>query len=294
VRACFQRHFQQPPHVLVAERRGTFGGLLALSWIDEERYFGHFPGELWHGKTWLEQNRLPAVSPQALAALWEAAPQQTRLRYLHPDGALPENGAAALDEIGYLFRPPQYGYDFNRYLAAFSGKTRKKMRSELDRLQARGVTYRYNRLADVDRLFRLNMDAFGSNSYFSDPRFLGAFEDLVVWLQGHDLLRVTTVLVGGEMAAVDIGAVWNGIYTVVAGGACSDFPGVAKLINFHHLEWACRRQLREVDFLCGEFNWKHRFHLTPRPLYQMDKGVVVEPAALPALSPVADFVHAAG
>ena len=294
VRNCFQRHFQQRPHVLVAERQGTFGGMLALSWIEEEQYFGHCPGELWHGKTWLEQNRMPAVSPLAREALWEAAPDRARIRYLHPDGGLPRDPSLSVDETGYLFRPPRYGYDFNAYMGAFSGRTRKKMRSEIDRLQARGVTFRYNRLADVDRLFRLNMDAFGSNSYFSDPRFLRAFEDLVVWLRSHDLLRVTTVLVGGAMAAVDIGAVWNGIYTVVAGGACSEFPGVAKLINFHHLEWACRQQLHEVDVLCGEFNWKHRFHLTPRPLYQMVKRAAVEAVAVPDPNPASDVVYAAG
>jgi hypothetical protein len=273
--------------VLVAERRGTFRGLLALSWIEEDQYFGHFPGELWHGKTWLEQNRFIADGPVVCEALWEAVPNAAQIRYLHPDSDLPAGAAVALDEMGYLFRPVQYGYDFSAYMAVFSGKTRKKMRVEIDRLHAKGVTFRYNRLADVDRLFRLNVEAFGSNSYFSDPRFLRAFEDLVVWLHSHDLLRVTTVLVGDEMAAVDIGAVWKGIYTVVAGGACVDFPGVAKLINFHHLEWACRQQLREVDFLCGEFNWKHRFHLTPRPLYQMAKRVPVEAACamVPAQAP---------
>ena len=59
VRACFQRRFQHTPYFLVAEQRGSFCGLLALSWIDEEQYFGHFPGELWHGKTWLEQKPRP-------------------------------------------------------------------------------------------------------------------------------------------------------------------------------------------------------------------------------------------
>jgi CelD/BcsL family acetyltransferase involved in cellulose biosynthesis len=68
---------------------------------------------------------------------------------------------------------------------------------------------------------------------------------------------------------VDIGAIWNQTYTVLAGGTHSDFPGVAKLINFHHIEWACRQRFKEVDFLCGEFNWKNRFHLTARPLYRI-------------------------
>jgi len=294
VRACFQRHFQHTPYVLVAKRRGTFRGMLALSWIGEEQYFGHFPGELWRGKTWLEQNRILAEDQATFEALSDAVPDRAQIRYLDPEGYLPEGASVTMDEIGYLFRPPQYGYDFNAYMAEFSGKTRKKMRSELDRLHAKGVSFRYNRLADVDRLFRLNMEAFGENSYFSDPRFLSAFEDLVIWLHAHDMLRVTTVLVGGEMAAVDIGAVWNGTYTVVAGGACSDFPGVAKLINFHHLEWACQRQLQEVDFLCGEFNWKNRFHLTPRPLYQMAKRVPVEAALAPVHGHASGLIYATG
>jgi CelD/BcsL family acetyltransferase involved in cellulose biosynthesis len=68
---------------------------------------------------------------------------------------------------------------------------------------------------------------------------------------------------------VDMGAVWNSTYTVLAGGTHPDFPGVAKLINLHHMEWACHQELGEVDFLCGEFNWKQRFHLMPRPLYKI-------------------------
>jgi hypothetical protein len=279
VRNCFQRHFRQTPHALIAERQGRFAGMLALSWIADEGYFGHFPGELWRGRTWLEQNRILAADDRTFEALWEAVPDMAQIRYLHPDSYLPAEAALTMDEIGYLFRPARYGYDFEAYRAQFSGKTRKKMRGEMERLQARGVSFRYNRLADVDRLFRLNMETFGEYSYFNDPRFLGAFEDLVVWLQSQDLLRVTTALVGGEMAAVDIGAVWNGTYSVVAGGTCGDFPGVAKLINFHHLEWACRQQLREVDFLCGEFNWKNRFHLLPRALYQLSKRIPVEATA---------------
>ncbi len=278
VRACFQRQFQHAPHFLVAERQGACCGLLALSWIDEEQYFGHFPGELWHGKTWIEQNRVLAADEPSFEALWEAVTEAAQIRYLSPDGYLPEGASVALDEVGYLFRPPQYGYDFNGYLALFSGKSRKKIRGEIGRLHARGVSFRHDCLGDVDRLFHLNLKAFRQDSYFSDPRFLNAFQDLVKWLYNNHLLRVTAVRVGGELAAVDVGAVWNGVYTVLAGGTCGDFPGVAKLINFNHLEWACRRRLREVDFLCGEFNWKNRFHLTPRPLYKMSKLIAIDGA----------------
>jgi hypothetical protein len=42
-----------------------------------------------------------------------------------------------------------------------------------------------------------------------------------------------------------------------------------------------------VDFLCGEFNWKNRFHLTPRPLFQVcnQQALAERPAAsAPAVS----------
>lgn len=288
VRAVFQRHFRREPYAWIAERQGVFAGMLALSWIDEENCFGHFPGEVWHGRTWLEQNRLLAADPSVFKALWEAVPSGTEIRYLRMDSHPGADVGMEVDEFNYSFRPLQCGYDFNAYMAQFSSKTRKKFRAEIERLHARKVAFRYDRLADVDRLLRMNMDAFGANSYFSDQRFLNAFEDLVVWLHNHGLLRVTTVIVNGAMAAVDVGAVWNNTYTVVAGGTCADFPGVAKLINFHHLEWACRQKLDEVDFLCGEFNWKDRFLLTPRPLYRLVKrgNVKAQAATLPALESI--------
>jgi CelD/BcsL family acetyltransferase involved in cellulose biosynthesis len=160
------------------------------------------------------------------------------------------------------------------------------MRVELDRLKARGVSWRHDCFADVDRMFRLNLENFKEYSYFRDSRFLRAFENLASWLQAKDMLRVTTVLIGGEVAAVDIGAVWNATYTVLAGGTHPEFAGVAKLINLHHLEWACQQRFAEVDFLCGEFNWKNRFHLTPRPLFQIwnQQALAEGPAPVPKVA----------
>ncbi|MCY2927356.1 MAG: cellulose biosynthesis protein CelD, partial [Planctomycetota bacterium] len=57
--------------------------------------------------------------------------------------------------------------------------------------------------------------------------------------------------------------------TVLAGGTDGRFQRVAKVISLQHLTWACRQRVESVDFLCGSFGWKDRFHLTPRPLYQI-------------------------
>lgn len=269
VRACFQVQFNHTPYFIVARQDGQLRGLLALSWIDEAQCYGHFPGEIWHGKTWLEQNKIIADDPEICRILLSHVPATSRIRYLTLPSYLADDPLAGIDEIGYLFYPQQYGGSFQTYRQSFSGKSRKKMRCELNRLTAGGVSYRYDRLADVEHLFRMNLENFSEQSYFSDPRFLRSFEKLAAWLHANGLLRVTTVLIGGRVAAVDIGAVWGSTYTVLAGGTQADFPGVAKLINFHHIEWACQQDLMEVDFLCGDFNWKNRFHLTPRPLYEI-------------------------
>jgi hypothetical protein len=270
VRACFQDQFQNPPYFLVARRGGKVCGLLALSWIGEEGYFGHFPGEVWHGKTWLEQNKIIAADSRVASALMAHLPRETRIRYLVPDDHLHLPAPAAVDETGYLFFPQQFDYSFEAYQRSFAGKTRRKMRSELDRLNARGVVFRYDHWADMETLLRLNLDRYQDQSYFSDRRFRRAVVNLAAWLRDQGLLRLTTVRVGGRVAAVDMGAVWNGTYTVLAGGTHPEFPGIAKLINFHHLNWACAQRVQVVDFLCGEFNWKDRFQLVARPLYTIE------------------------
>ena len=269
LRSCFQSQFNHSPYFLVAAQNGIFRGMLALSRIDEEQSFGHFPGELWHGKTWLEQNRILASNSEVFNALLDHLPTGTTIRYLTDAPYLLNEFSVEVDETGYLFYPKLHDFSFQTYVQCFSGKSRKKFRREMERLQSGGLTYRYNCSADIEHMFRMNLENFKENSYFSDFRFFKAFEKIISWLYESGLLRITTVLIGGRVAAVDIGAVWNSTYTILAGGVHADFPGVAKLINFHHLEWACRQRLTVVDFLCGDFNWKERFNLTPRPLYKI-------------------------
>ncbi len=267
VRDCFQKAFRRPLRLLIAENHGETEGFLALSWIEETQCFGHFPGETWHGKTWLEQNRILARNSRALRSLIREIPDNTHIRYLTPESLLLKNGSPEVDETGYLFYPKRYDFSFSSYLNCFSGKSRKNIMKEISRLEAWGVDYRYNHRPDMENMFSMNREAYGENSFFNDPRFFNSFEKLMTWLWDNSLLRVTTVCLGGKVAAIDVGAVWNSTYTVLAGATNPEFPGVAKMINFHHMYWSCRNRIESVDFLCGDFGWKERFHLTPRPLY---------------------------
>jgi hypothetical protein len=270
VRNCFQQNFNNPPYFLVAEKNKKIQGLLALSWIDETHSFGHFPGEIWQRKTWLEQNKILACNSNVFNELMGHIPASSNIRYLTRETLRLSGEDLMLDEIGYLFFPGRFEYSFENYMNQFPGKSRKKLNRELDRLQSHGLAFRHDDLRDISMLFRMNQEAFGEGSYFRDSRFLNSFEQLAVSLKNSGMLRVTTALLGGKIAAVDMGAIYGSTYTVLAGATNPDFPGIAKLINFHHLEWACKNRFSSVDFLCGDFGWKERFRLTPRPLFTIN------------------------
>jgi hypothetical protein len=269
IRKIFADAFARTPYFLIAEQQGEPVGMLALCYLAEQQQFVHFPGEIWQNKTWIEQNRIPVRELWMRDELLAAIPGPAHLRYLTHESEPLHARSLIPDEENFRFFPQLYGCSFDKYMQEFSHKSRKNLTREQAKLEALGVAYRHDHFADVQHLLDLNLAAYGDFSYFADPRFLQAFTRLCEWLSANKMLRITTLLLGGRIAAVDAGAVWNGQYTVLAGGTNGDFPGVAKIINFHHIAWACAERLEVVDFLCGDFGWKKRFHLQPCLLYKL-------------------------
>jgi hypothetical protein len=275
VRDCFQRHYNHRPNFLITEDKNGVGGFFPLSWNEETKTYMYFPGETWEGKTWLEQNHLSFSDSATLTALLEHIPGKYYLRYLQPTEAMTST-PQTIDEIGYYFLPPMYDFDINNYYLAFSGKSRKRLIREIETFESRDFEYVYNNEADFETMVSMNLQRYGDMSYFSDPRFLNSFRDLYHLLIERKYIRLVTIRIDGKAAAVDMGCVYNGSYTLLAGGTNPEFPGIAKFINLHHMKWACENNIEKVDFLCGDFNWKTLFHLTPQPLYLISgEGKVV-------------------
>ena len=264
-RACFQEHYRRPACFISAEASNGLTEILPLSWIEESQRYGYFPGETWQNKTWLEQNRVPADN-EKLGKMLEHCPGQYYLRYLLPPLESVSQNKLVVDEVGYLFRPSDYNYDMENYFQQFSKKSAKNIKREIASLQD-GASYRYDGISDFEHLVQLNIKNFGDQSYFYDPRFRESFRTLMHYLNEKGWLRITTVIINGDIAAIDIGCVYRGDYTLLGGGTNRDYPGVAKLINLHHMQRGCRERFNLIDFLCGDFSWKQKFHLTERPLY---------------------------
>jgi hypothetical protein len=296
VRDCFHGRFGRDSNFIVAEESGKVVGLIPMSWIPESRCYAFFPGETWHGKTWLEQNRIIARDRGVLDGMLgclDGSGADYHLRYLLPPhhgfsaavsdrencdklAAVPVLAACEdcpkeclLDETGYLFHGAQHGYDFDRYFGSFSGKRAKKIRREMEGLESRDLAVRRGGRDDFETLVGMNIERYGNDSYFADERFAGGFRDLMNLLDDRGWMRMTVVTVEGVPAAVDLGCVYEGAYTLLAGGTDARFPGIAKYINLHHIRTACGERFESVDFLCGEFAWKDTFHLTARPLFKL-------------------------
>jgi CelD/BcsL family acetyltransferase involved in cellulose biosynthesis len=125
-----------------------------------------------------------------------------------------------------------------------------------------------NRLSDYDLLVEMNLNRFGETSYFYDSRFTESFRDVMHFLHQHGWLRMISLQLGPETAAIDLSALFNSSYVVMLGGTHLQFPGIAKAMNMQHIEFACQNQVSKVDFLCGDFCWKKLWHLDPEPLHK--------------------------
>jgi len=269
VRACFHHQYGHQPNFVVAEEGGQVVGFLPLSLNKETGQYNYFPGETWEGKTWLEQNRIMAADRTTLNAMLADLRHPYQLRYLRKDWFWCDPNAS-VDELDYLFLPEAYGFQAEQYLESFSRKSAKKLRKELAVWDNRSIEWRVNRVEDFEVLCDMNRSRFGRLSYFNDERFLESFRSLLRLLEERGWLHLMTLIVDGVPAAVDMGSLYNGMLTMLAGGTNAAFPGIAKVINMRHIRYACDERLDSVDFLCGDFNWKSQFHLTPSPLYVLE------------------------
>lgn len=289
-RDCFQKHFKNKLHFIILEDDQGVLGLLPLSYLADKGIYVLFPGETWNGKTWLERTQLYMRDPDILGDLLDAAPERTYLRYLECDEKtlIPH---LEVDEIGYLFQPPEIGFDMKNYFQRFVWKKLKAIKKEIDSMLAPGCSWHVNCLTDYDILVDMSLTTFGKSSYFCDSRFTEGFREVLRFLSRNAWLRMVSLEIGGKTVAVDIAAVYRGTYVVLLGGTDPEFRGVAKAMNMQHLEFACEQGLSRVDFLCGDFHWKKLWHLDPQPLYKyVSPALKAEETAIKEISSETDFV----
>jgi hypothetical protein len=266
-RLCFQRYFNCKPCFLILEDQEGMAGMAPLSYVAETDMFVFFPGETWKGMTWTERTPLYLRDPAFLSELLFSCPERTYLRYMEvpEESLLPD---LEVDEIGYVLYPLILDCGVATYHKRFATKKLKGIMKVIRSLTDTDTTFHFNRLQDFDVLVQMSHQNFGANSYLHDYRFRESFRDILNFFQRKGCLRMVSIEINGTVAAIDLGAVYQGTYALFLGGTHPGFPGIAKAMNMHHVQFACNEGLRKIDFLCGDFHWKKLWHLDPEPLYK--------------------------
>jgi hypothetical protein len=250
--------------------------MVPLSYVEDLDLFVFFPGELWKDKTWIERTPIYVREPGLVPDLLLSCPERTYLRYMEVSDGSDVSGLS-MDEIGYALYPRDLGPDLTPFRARFSNKKFKAILKEARSFTETASSFHLNRLKDFDRIVDMSLKYHGEDSYLHDDRFREGFRDIMYFLQQGGWLRMVSLEIQGETVAVDLGALWRGTYTVFLGGADQRFPGVAKAMNMHHIEFACNEGISKLDFLCGDFHWKKLWHLDPEPLFKfVSSGLCIE------------------
>ena len=267
IRLCFHRHYLNRLHFLLFEDARGIVGMIPLVYLAEGDRYVFFPGDIWNGKTWLERTSIFCRSPEDLGYLLSECPERSYLRYIDRDHT---SSAVELDidETAYLLYPPEFNCDLDLYYQRFAWKKLKAIKKEIASFLGPESSWHLNRISDYDLLVEMSLKRFGENSYFYDSRFLESFRDVMHLLARRGWLRMVSLELGAETAAVDLGALFQGSYVIMLGGTHLQFPGIAKAMNMQHIEFACHSRVSKVDFLCGDFFWKKLWHLDPEPLYK--------------------------
>jgi hypothetical protein len=267
-RMCFQKYFKNRFYFHVMEEGGNIYGVLPLSHIDSMDIMTFFPGETWKNKTWLERTPIYAINQDILYRLLSDLTERTYLRYIEFDPEyLPEQTAA--DETGYVIYPGQLNYDRGNYRARFSNKKFKSILRDVNTILDMGATFHVNRTDDFELLVEMSIERYGEESYLQDDRFRNSFREVIRFLNQKGYLRMVSMELEGKTMAVDVGAIYNGVYTIFLGGIFSRVPGLPKAMNMNHIDYALKNRVYKVDFLCGDFNWKKLWHLDEEPLFKL-------------------------
>jgi hypothetical protein len=278
-RMCFHRQYGHRPCFMILEDADGILGMMPLSYTDCGNTIGFFPGEIWNEKTWLERTPFYVRDRGVLDELFYSCPEGTYLRYMEAPQE-PYSHLLALDEVGYVLYPSELDFKLESYSGRFSNKKFKGIIKVIDSIKGQDSRFYVNRLEDFDTLVNMNIQNFGENSYLHDCRFRVSWQDVIHFLHKNGWLRMISLEIMGKTVAVDIGSLYNGVYTVYLGGASRDFPGVAKVMNMYHIEYALQDRIFKVDFLCGDFHWKKLWHLTPEPLYKFVAPALVDEYAV--------------
>lgn len=259
-RFCFYQGYRYQPYFIVGHNQGEPIGILPL-WFEKKRSFYTF-----FGGTFPEPNTFFIKDKSKIGAFLKECPKHTLLRYLaesesayHP---FQENGPS------FYLDMSKYNHDVNQLISSFSRKHRKNLRHDLRGLEKRGYTFRYNHLADFEKMIDLNQQRFQKLSDFNEEEMVVSMKQLMQTALSEGKLNLISLIIDGQVEAVELAVIHNRVYYVLCGGHNLEIENIGKPMVIEHIKKALSQNISKLDFLSTESGWKKLWHLATEKLYQ--------------------------
>ena len=268
-RFCFHKGYQSEPYFIVGKVKDTVIGFLPLEYDKKTKSYAFFGG----GFGWNEQMRFVITEQfrkNYLNQFVAQIPQNSRLRYLHPDDVeLITQKLIPEEDPSYYLLPTEFNFDMEQYMAAFSPRSRKNLRKSVRRINDLNPKISEGNIADIDFLVRYNIGAHKKESLFHDKYLTASFKNLLLEPSLKDHVKIVSVVIAGQVESVSIYAVFKGTLTYLEGSSNLENQYVTRYLDYHIFAQAFEKKITMIDALSGDCGWKERWRLKKQPLFEL-------------------------
>lgn len=254
-RFLYYQYHSQPLQFYLLARDGNPVALLPLQRQEDALEF--FGGKLFY------KNRIFAKedNPDYYKRLLEAVDMPIHLQTMEND--LPGIDCQEEPE-GYYTLPLDQYIDWQSYVQqAWHGESRKKLKGQMRKIEALGVTIEENNVDDLAIIVELNKQRFGEKSHFQESHRIDYLRDLA----DHFQVKIVTLKIGGEKVAAGFSVLYNNIYYGRTSGHRLDINNLGKYLILQRIDQAIRCGAHCWESGRRDYGWKERFGFVRHPLY---------------------------
>ena len=268
-RLAFHKAYQYKPYFLLLKNQSEELALLPLWYEDEKKEY------FWFGSDWQEEVRFFSKDPNYVPLLLFLAPSPLSLNAISRDSVrlLKDKIKFEKDEPKYVLNLEGFR-NHEDYLMTLKKKTRYNLRKDRRKIERQNPKIIINNFSDFEHLLHLSKERFeqkGQKTDWEDPKRVEAFRQVIKLAGRSYKIRMISVLIGNQIAGVDLIAIFNNCYyTLICGYNVRGFSGIGNFVNLFEIDDAIRLGMKKIDFLQNSYEWKDNF-FDAVPLFKYEK-----------------------
>ncbi|MCX6725901.1 MAG: GNAT family N-acetyltransferase [Candidatus Shapirobacteria bacterium] len=271
-RLAFWKGYHFDPYFITLSFQGKPISVLPLWFDTDDQQYS------WFGGNWPEENKFFTTMESTVPLLLKLIPGKAKLQCISPQAGITDQPKIfAVDEEKYVL-PIENFKTMDDYWATLKKKKRYNLKRDFKRIEALNPQTVYNDFSHLENLFKLNISRFdgmvlddGKSTFLPKEKQV-VFREIVK-LAGDYQVRMISTLIKNKIVAVDLVVLYNQAYYCLAGGcAVGDYSGLGSFANLQLIKDAISLgDMKAVDFLQGDLNWKSSWKSLPKPLYKFEK-----------------------